>query len=1264
MNILSEPQLDRWVRDNPDVAPDLFVELIFRLVAASCPGPHSRHFPLDVNQPGPDGELDTDTGYLPFIPIGRTIWEIGTNDDARKKANDDYRKSTTQLEEDLRKKATFIFVSPLSGKRAWKPTKKEKDINGWVLQKKNNNEWKDVKVLNGSDIIDWLSHFPCVSHWFLCKMGNMPADFDTAENRWETIRRYGHPPNTLNPSLFTSCRENSNVMLEKLIIDKSTSQLRIDTRYPTQVPDYVSAFCSTFRNQDDRDQVKRILILPDEVNWRKACSLSESHILIPEFSLDSDSGSHLIRSALNRRHAVIFAGALGGEPHENSINLIQPRAKEMEQALIDSGYGEQAARSLTNKAGHDLNALIRLINNMSALPDWATQSIKGDLAIALLLGSWQERCEGDQKIIEELSGKPYGEWIAKIREAANVHSAPLEYYKGRWKFVGRYEPWCYLGPLIGQEILERFEQLALKILSEQDPSLELDKEKRYAVSLYGRARVYSQFLRKGIAETLALLGSKGEALRSCPTHLPEQVASSVVRVLLTDANASRWASLNGVLPLLSEASPDSFLAAVGKSCEGPDEPFSGVFAEEGGPYMGGTYICGLLWALELLAWSPDFLVQSCVTLGNLDAIDPGGAWGNRPIESLRNIMLPWLPQTCANTDTRHAAINTIARENPETAWKLLLSLLPKSGDISTHTHCPVWREFIPENWERGISQSTYREDVLFYAELSLHLAAEKPSKLVDLLPSYYNLDDAYREKYRNLLISSPILEQPEHVREKIWSAITTMVSKYRKYADSDAWKRNGGSLEELEEVAKQLAPKAPETIHRRWFAENDHDLYEEKGSWEEQREILFDKRIGAVKEIFDNSGFPGLCIFACSVKLPNEVGRSFGAANYSASDRLVLPSLLDSKEQSLVLFASSYIWKRFQDGQWEWVDSMDKSQWTTTAKSLFFSTLPFVQKVWDRVGNCMGDSEIEYWKVTRAFPEKGNLNGIELALYKLLAVDRVDAVVQCMRFAKLRGPSFSEIGVRALEKFHNETKMDVYPISEVIEQLQKDQTVDRDKLIMLELKFLNLLVTPSKYRPKTIALRLAKDPKFFCQFIRYAYKPEKGKKDTIGETKEKGNIQLLAKQCWKILNDWDHPPGLNVDGTFDCRELNKWLNSAKKECIKTGHWKSASSQIGRVLFFVPHPERELWPECVCEILNVKEYDEMREGLWSKIFGSRGVYTYTEGKEELVLAEKWESLAKQSFEKSFHRLGMTIRSIATYYRNESQESVEDHRHRFD
>jgi hypothetical protein len=78
MKIITESKLDAWVRGNQRDAQGLIPELIHRLVRASSPKPKERRFQLgdSIGQPGPDGFLDTDFDFMPFVPEGISYWDM------------------------------------------------------------------------------------------------------------------------------------------------------------------------------------------------------------------------------------------------------------------------------------------------------------------------------------------------------------------------------------------------------------------------------------------------------------------------------------------------------------------------------------------------------------------------------------------------------------------------------------------------------------------------------------------------------------------------------------------------------------------------------------------------------------------------------------------------------------------------------------------------------------------------------------------------------------------------------------------------------------------------------------------------------------------------------------------------------------------------------------------------------------------------------------------------------------------------------------
>lgn len=102
-----------------------------------------------------------------------------------------------------------------------------------------------------------------------------------------------------------------------------------------------------------------------------------------------------------------------------------------------------------------------------------------------------------------------------------------------------------------------------------------------------------------------------------------------------------------MLPIIAEGAPVEFLDSVQSALLSGDLPFDDVFKQEGSGIFGSMYISGLLWALEGLTWSEDYLIRVATLLADLAARDPDGTWSNRPDNSLVSILLPWYPQTLA-----------------------------------------------------------------------------------------------------------------------------------------------------------------------------------------------------------------------------------------------------------------------------------------------------------------------------------------------------------------------------------------------------------------------------------------------------------------------------------------------------------------------------------------------------------------------------------------------------------------------------------------
>lgn len=847
----------------------------------------------------------------------------------------------------------------------------------------------------------------------------------------------------------------------------------------------------------------------------------------------------------------------------------------------------------------------------------------------------------------------------------------LKQRDGCWKVADRLALWESEGAMLSDDLLDKFSEIALKVLSEGNPELELPKEQRFASNVYGREWNNSGLIREGIAETLALLGARPEYLTTCSDTKLEATPVRVVKNLLDNATSERWASLNDVLPLLAEASPTTFLEAASSASDRKDGPFSGVFKEEDGGVTGRNYATGLLWALETLAWSPKHLVSSYRTLANLASIDPGGNYANRPINSLVAILLPWIPRTCAEKETRHNAIKCIIKEQPDVAWEVLLQLLPRHHSTSFSTHRPKWQLFIPDNWEDGVTHDQRWEDEGFYADCALELAGTNSQRLAKLLPFYFHIRTKFSnfaEKYRERLLSETVLNLSEEERLFLWTTITTRTGNHRKFATSDAWKVPEEMLQQLDDVADKLKPQEAGIRYRRLFSGQEHELYEEIGDWEGQRKLLLEKRIQALKEIKEVGGAQILKEFWRSVESPYEVGNACASDNDLIDDEAYLPSLLDSEIDSDNSFAAAYIWRRFHSESWGWINTLDRSKWSADAKADFFVVLPSVKEAWEKAEAELGAKKIKYWERVRIRPEREHLEDLDYAIAQVIDNGRADMAIQCLWLGDLWQTSYAAtLALRALEALdQTKHRIDGYAVRDIFSHLQKSEEVDRGRLATMEWRFLALL-DDEDARPRTLYRHLAENPEYFCETIRLVYRSqfETTQEESIEENVSEVDEQKISRirNAYQLLDHWNSPPGLLSDGNLDEEQMLQWIESVKASCLASGHWKIASFQIGKVFFHAPKDENELWVEPACRLFDSKDNPEYRRGLEINILNSRGAYWSSGGKEEIKLAEKWDEIARHAEGKLFSRLAESLRRVSESYRSDAKRSARDDNHEF-
>ena len=1257
--IITAEDLSRYA--NSYISRGVIPELVYHLVRQSISEGDVCRIPYgdSINQQGLDGVVECTYNDLSFVPEGRSYWEIGTGADPKDKATKDLIKRTGQVAESVRRNTCFVFVTPRSSGK-WGEE--------WLAEHAEDG-WKEIHIVDGVKLADWLREFPAIALWLATKMGIIPKEsgITTPMEYWkENFCRGQDGAPLLPPSLYTATRESVCRTLEEVFTGKQQC-LFICPESEDDVNDFVAAYFASSKDEKIKKYANQCLFISEPEAWKSIAGLRKPHILVADTELDLDSERQDLRVfAKNRGHRLVIPlfGSLS-DPNAKVVKLPSPTQYQIEEILRNEKFSDIRARELAQIGNRRLSALRRYILG-GAVPRYAKWDCADDIARVNLLGRWSDKNPADVQVLENVLGVEGRKGLGKLRSILSRADTPLAQVDGKWRIVPRGEAWNALGDRLSDEDLDRFQEIALLVLGERDPKFGLPKEDCYAANVLGKELKYSARLRKGIAETLALMGSRPEKLEQCSHGKAEAVAAHVVRNLLHEVDWEQWAGLDTLMPLLAEAAPKAFLDAVEEALgDLENTPFHAIFMQEGDGLFGGNYMTGLLWSLECLAWSPDYLSRVAVILADLASIDPGGRYSNRPAQSLADIFLPWHIQTMASLDQRKSAIKVVLKEQPNVGWKLLLSLLPHSLGSTSGCYRPVWRPFIPSDWEEGVLVNEYWVQIHMLAEFAVEMACSDVERLLELTDRLSDLPQKTQEEILKHFVSGGIIRLPESERVIVWEKMNSLVRHHRKFRDA-RWALPEESLVKIEKIAKRMTPTNPLLQYRYLFSADEYDLYEEQRNYEVQRKRLSEKRQAALSEIMGNGDFARCMDFAREVAMPCKVGQTLGELADERIESEILPSQLNTEDELLERVVAGFVWGRFRERGIPWVDHILEQHWNPQQCAQFLLLLPFQQEIWERAISYLDESHEElYWKHVDAQVGVWTWND-RIVIDKLITYGRTGAAVMCIAYAMDDDINFDPaLATHALLAFLENPQevqsLERYHVIDLIKRLQAVPTVNIEKLYQIEWNFLLWFDPLSGESPVALEKKLASDPESFAEMIKLAFRS----KNDLDDSVEKQDEKNIVERAYTLLHNWKHCPGVQEDGTLNEALFHHWITEARRITEETGHEIIAQVELGHVLTYAPKDPDGLWiHKAVASVLNQRDAEKMRRNFMIALMNQRGVYSFSHGVQERELARGYREKAEELELSGFVRFAATMRELADQYdedaeRDENRDPLEEY-----
>ncbi|MCL6504607.1 MAG: helix-turn-helix domain-containing protein [Pirellulales bacterium] len=1217
--------LEQWAETW--AARHLLPQLVRRLVHATGSGLEFVDFPAGemVTLPGFDG-LVYAAQASPFVPQGRSVWELSTESLPLRKAAADLAKRTRQRLPFDKHEATFIFVTPrrVPNKRDWENKHREDGV------------WKEVYLYDSSSLEQWLETAPAVDVWLAKQLGLRPEGLSEVESYWQILQQVTYP--ALAPDVFLASRHKQQAELLQWLCGPP-DMLLVEYRSPLEALDFVVAAVTSgarhlartpcapaeaevqaslaAQQHDAGRQVRvvrldvaqpmgvlpalplaailaRALIVETREAWLDIVRCGTPLVLVahPRLELTDE-----MLAAAARAHCHLIQFVLPGPVRKGRIlALPRPARHDLQESLLASGLERTRASDVARNCGGSVTVLKRVLGrNPAQVPAWATQPPPRELSPLLLAGAWSEQCPADRKALAALAGMPYDEWLAAITRLQTADDLLLR-TGDVWRLVSRDDSWDQLAHAVSQDQFERFEQIAAQVLEADDPAYELPPDQWLIAPLVGKEPAYSGWLRTGLAETLALAGARGGHLRN--VRGVSQRACRIVRQLLERKDWKRWASLSPQLALLAEAAPDTFLDALESSVKSGEASLETLFKRPG--LFGPCLHIGLLSALEVLAWDVNYVTRACRALLDLALLAEGKPVSpsdqpqarNAPLDSLVEVFKPWHPQTNASVRQRIEVLHAMAARSTSEPTRrlvrrLLLRLLPRETDSAQYNRRPAFRDFALSVSEE-VTQVEIDQQAAACGKLLIDLVGTDASCWAELVE---HLDWLPHESQQRLVqelqrLQTSLHEQDTACRQEFADALRARLIRIRSLCEA-----RGAPLPsvvgQLDEVVKQLEPE--DCIGRHAWLFDQWWKVRLPTSEQAQREVER-LRYAALEEIRAKLGWNGVLQLAGAVKAPDELGAAVAGQAVPGDDGRVLPGFLRTKHDFRRRFARGYVEARCQAGGWDWVDRLSLRRWSQTEVAEFALCLPFEQRAWEFAARKGPEAERSYWQRTESLYTGDDPRQLRLAVTQLvkhkrpfhacttlaLALNRLEVETDLL-FAVLDAAR----GGKHAEPHEGFVHHGASFVSLLVQQLHArakhgDAACNSERLAMVEWSFLELLDSHN-VRPTALHAELARNEKLFVELLKLVYPPQP-ERQQAPPALSKADADR-AENAYRLLCSWQTIPGSCPDGTVEGQALLSWLEEARTLARAAGLLNVCDRHVGEVFAQAPPEADGTWP-CV------------------------------------------------------------------------------------
>lgn len=1223
--------------NGPYVIGELCRRLVYNWVPNRLVG-MSFHSGTANNLPGWDGWIQLSA--TDEEPAHFSLWELSTQDADRAKILSDVKKSFRRTLPAGWEYVRTIYVAVTLRKLS------DKDGLEQEIRSLPGNPWCDVRIIDAPALVQWIEMCPAVEAWCAETLGigsgRFGVSLETFWRRWAGATRPA-----ISSGLVVAGRPPE--VMDGLFTPQIGGTLTLLTDSPEEAAAYVYAYLEHANDQSGAARALSTALVVSSVEAANRYADEPSRqervpvtILLPPANAAANAlanAGHYVINAIGRATPSLrpntIARALRSDFSEALQSTMGYTPEKAEQQALACG-GSVSVWSVWNR--FESNAL-------GAVPGWCQSGEIPHTVPAVMAAGWDENLPADKDALSNLSLCSYSSFRSSVSKHLESEPPLLQRVGNIYSVLAPTVAFALMAKNITREQLTALENAITDVFSRIEPQLNEAWEATPSVPLSSAREHHSEWLRRGLLETLLRISVFGDVLDAA--HVAHDFGGCqafVDRVARKNAyfrSEPRFlAALSENLPVLAEAAPLPFVEALEELLQGPASAVAPLFKDRG--FFGPTMHAGVLWALECLAWSPKLLPRVAAILARLSEVDAGGKTVNRPSNSLRSIFLAWNPGTSALLPQRMNVLRMLSERFPASTWQLVRQLLPQAHDSSTPTYEPMWKDFGRSSMERptvAAARAAYRAYVDFALSLSLGDVLRQEA----LLERYAELSPDHRAALREQLqASATMADMPDLVKERVWDSVRKLVAKHRRFSTAQ-WAMQDVDVAAIEAIGKLFRPSSRLKEIQWIFDENFSDAAALTDDFEAAQLRLDKMRDEAMHEVVAD-GIDAIDALFTSVKRPYVVAQQVAT---SLDDTTMLIELLDRwgnrNTSSDRLGIRALCVARYFKMPDEWTSTVKEAAeirgWPASVLGLCFADYPDDARTLEHVKTLNAQASASYWENRAEYLRTTDgVVAIEIAKGLIAHGRAVELVNQKLVVVGASvAMSAMQAAVRELASLGSpvQDSMLGYNLQENLNWLSNESDVSKVELAKMEFALLPVLLNELQDGEQLIVHRtLAESPELFVAIVCELYRPA-----SQADTDVEGNhhpVQESERQratvAWRVLKEWRTPPGLDGSGSLDYSRLMVWLAAARSAASVKDRAEVADHCIGAVLLHTPRDQVSgNWPSTtLAQVLEELTSDAVESGLEIEAFNTRGVTMRAMldgGQQERELAVQWKIRAE-------------------------------------